>query len=77
MVSKKGTRRRITAAFDIRISQQTTRNIDLQTTKTLDWFLIQKTDDISREIGSNNQTIIRRTSAVDINVSQQTEQDHD
>ena len=48
MVSKKGTIRIRTTSVERNISQQTAQNIYLQTTKTLDWFLSQKTEDVSR-----------------------------
>ena len=52
MESNKWTIGRRTVSDGIKISRQTTQNIYWQTTKTLNWFLIQQTEDVSRTMGS-------------------------
>ena len=55
MVSKKGNKEKIrTDAVKTNISRQSTHNIDLKATKDLDWFLSQKTEDVSRTMVPKN-----------------------
>ena len=48
-----------------------------QTTETLDWFLSQQTEDVSRTMGSRNLKTRRIISTVYRNTSWQTTQNHD